>query len=130
MAVIHPLDSPFRWKEGPMPLNDEDVFQLCRVGLFQGIRAADMMHLVRSSHVVVAPAGAIVIAQNSVADYFYVVADGFLRVRINDRGKDVVVGCLTRGQYFGESAIMEGTRRTATVEAARDTRLIRVPAFT
>jgi len=113
-----------------MPLDDEDVVAVCRIGLFQNLSPKDIMFLVRVSHTVLAEEGSVVISQNSMADFFYIIVDGLLRIRINVDGKSIVVAYLTRGQYVGEKAIMEGTPRGATCEAARQTRLVRVPGFT
>ena len=113
-----------------MMMDDEDVVALCRVGLFQNLSPKDIMFLVRVSHTVIAEEGTVVVSQNSIGDFFYIIADGLLRIRINANGKSIVVAYLTRGQYVGEKAIMEGTLRNATIEAARETRLIRIPGFT
>ena len=113
-----------------MVLDDEDVVQVCRIGLFQSLVPKDIMFLVRVSHTVVAEEGSTVISQNSMGDFFYIIVDGLLRVRINVNGKSIPVAVLTRGQYVGEKAIMEGVPRTATIEAARETRMVRVPGFT
>ncbi|HLY64272.1 MAG TPA: cyclic nucleotide-binding domain-containing protein [Chloroflexota bacterium] len=124
------IPSPTSWRSGPMMLDDEDVVSVCRIGLFQNLSPKDIMFLVRVSHTVIADEGATVISQNSVGDFFYIIVDGLLRVRVNAGGKSIVVAYLTRGQYVGEKAIMEGTLRGATCEAARETRLVRVPGFT
>jgi len=113
-----------------MMLDDEDVVAVCRIGLFQNLSPKDIMFLVRVSHTVMAEEGATVISQNSVGDFFYIIVEGLLRIRINVDGKSIVVAYLTRGQYVGEKAIMDGSRRGATVEAARESRLVRVPGFT
>jgi len=113
-----------------MALDDEDVVHVCRIGLFQSLSPKDIMFLVRVSHTVIAEEGSIVISQNSMADFFYIIVDGLLRVRVNVEGKSIVVAYLTRGQYVGEQAIMNGTLRGATCEAARETRLVRIPGFT
>jgi CRP-like cAMP-binding protein len=113
-----------------MPLDDEDVVAVCRIGLFQNLSPKDIMFLVRVSHTVVAEDGQVVISQNSLGDFFYTIVEGLLRIKINVGGKSVTVAYLTRGQYVGEKAIMEGTLRGATCEAARETRLVRVPGFT
>jgi CRP-like cAMP-binding protein len=126
----NPLGSPFPWKHGPVTPDDEDIALLCRIGLFQSVRPRDLIFMARVSQVVVAEPGEEVISQDSVADFFYVVIDGLLRVRIRSSGKSMVVAYLTRGQYVGEKAIMDASRRSATIQAARETRLIRVPGFT
>jgi CRP-like cAMP-binding protein len=113
-----------------MPLDDEDVVAVCRIGLFQNLSPKDIMFLVRVSHTVVAEEGSTVITQNSIGDFFYIIVEGLLRIRITAGGKSFVVAYLTRGQYVGEKAIMEGGTRNATIEAARESRLVRVPGFT
>ena len=114
-----------------MGLDDEDVVQLCRIGLFQSISPRDIMFLVRVSHTVIAESGTTVVKQNTMADFFYVIVDGLLRVRIHlPNGSSIVPIYLTRGQYAGDPAIMEGKPRGGDLEAARDTRLVRVPGFT
>ena len=114
-----------------MPLDDEDVVAVCRIGLFQNLSPKDIMFLVRVSHTVVAEEGSVILLQNSQADFFYTIVEGLIRIRVNVQGgKSIVVAYLTRGQYIGEKAIMEGTLRGATCEAARETRLVRVPGFT
>ena len=113
-----------------MPLDDEDTVQLCRVGLFQNVAPKDLMFLVRVSHTVIAAEGTTVISQNSIGDFFYIIVDGLLRVTIMAGGKKIPVAYVSHGQYVGETAIMEDKRRGANVEAARETRLVRVPGFT
>ncbi len=113
-----------------MPLDDEDTVQLCRVGLFQNMSPRDLMFMVRVSHTVIAAEGSVVISQNSIGDFFYIIVDGLLRVRINVNGNMITVAYLSHGQTMGELAIMQESRRTATLEAARETRLVRIPGFT
>src|SRR5690348_8453353 len=113
-----------------MMLDDEDVVAVCRIGLFQNLSPKDIMFLVRVSHTVVAEEGSTVIAQNSIGDFFYIIVEGLVRIKINAGGKFITVAYLTRGQYVGEAAIMQGKPRGATCEAARETRLVRVPGFT
>ena len=113
-----------------MMLDDEDVVHVCRIRLFQNLSPKDIMFLIRVSHTVVAAEGSTVISQNSIGDFFYIIVDGLIRVRVNVNSKSIVVAYLTRGQYIGEKAIMEGSLRGATCEAARETRLVRVPGFT
>ncbi|HUZ78493.1 MAG TPA: cyclic nucleotide-binding domain-containing protein [Chloroflexota bacterium] len=124
------IPSPTAWLDGPMPLDDEDTVQLCRVGLFQNMAPRDLMFLVRVSHTVIAEEGAVVISQNSIGDFFYVIVDGLLRITVHVNGRDIVVGYFSRGQSVGERALMENIRRTASIIAARETRLVRVPGFT
>jgi len=60
--------------------------------------------------------GATVMHQGDVADRFYVIADGELEVRVDDR----VVRCMRVGESFGEVALLRDVRRTASVVAVTE----------
>lgn len=69
--------------------------------------------------------GEVVIRQGEEGDSFYVVAEGEVQVRVSMQGarQDQIVATLGAGQFFGEMSLMTGERRSATIVAARDTRL-------
>ncbi|MCX6543997.1 MAG: cyclic nucleotide-binding domain-containing protein [Acidobacteria bacterium] len=72
----------------------------------------------------------VVIRIGEPGDVFYVVLDGELEVW--DAGQPPrQTGTLRRGDYFGEMALLQGGKRTATVTAARRARLLAIdkPAF-
>jgi CRP-like cAMP-binding protein len=56
-----------------------------------------------------------------VADHFYIVLHGQVDVTLeNPTGHPILVATLGPGKYFGETAMLRGTRRTATVRASVD----------
>jgi ATP-binding cassette subfamily B protein len=62
--------------------------------------------------------GQLVIEEGAPGDKFYVVVRGKLKVTvIGNEQRPVHVGVLQDGDYFGEIALLEGSRRTATVRA-------------
>jgi len=63
------------------------------------------------------PPGAVIVRQGEVADAFYIVTGGTVEVVLDDR---IVVNRLSRGEYFGEIALLQGGTRTATVRASSD----------
>jgi len=72
----------------------------------------------------------VVIRIGEAGDTFYVVLDGELEVW-DGRRPPRQTGVLKRGDYFGEMALLQGGKRTATVTAARRSELLAVdkPAF-
>jgi NTE family protein len=73
------------------------------------------------------PGGQILFRENEVADSLYIVINGCLGVvvRAND-GRDVLVARIPAGETVGEMGFFDGGTRSATVEALRDTELLKV----
>ena len=72
------------------------------------------------------PGGQILFRENEVADSLYIVISGCLGVvvRSND-GHDVLVARIPAGETVGEMGLLDGGTRSATVEALRDTELLK-----
>jgi putative oxidoreductase len=73
------------------------------------------------------PAGTRIVSQGETPEYFYVIQSG--RVRVFRETEDRIRTELTElpaGSYFGEVALITGQPRTASVEAAVDSKLIKV----
>ena len=61
--------------------------------------------------------GEVIVRQGEVADAFYLVRLGFVKVAQHHLGGDVVLSYLGRGAYFGEIGLLTGSLRTATCTA-------------
>src|ERR1700686_4104342 len=73
------------------------------------------------------PGGQILFRENDVADALYVVMSGCLGVSVSDgHGRDTLVSRIAAGETVGEMGILDGGLRSATVEALRDTELLRL----
>src|SRR5437588_1708079 len=72
------------------------------------------------------PGGQILFRENEVADSLYIVISGCVGVvvRGND-GHDVLVARIPAGETVGEMGFLDGGIRSATVEALRDTELLK-----
>ncbi len=70
------------------------------------------------------PAGAILIRQGDAGDKFYLIKQGVVDVVVN-RGQadEAKVATLSKGQFFGETALLTGAPRNATVLAVQDVEL-------
>jgi len=66
-------------------------------------------------------AGEVIIRVGELGKSFFIIEDGVVDVVIrNNEDQEVIVNQLTRGQYFGEMALLGDRRRTATVRASPD----------
>lgn len=71
--------------------------------------------------------GEILFRENDFADALYIVIAGCLAVTVRSRdGRDMLVAQIRSGEIVGEMALLDGGLRSATVEAVRDTELLRL----
>jgi NTE family protein len=73
------------------------------------------------------PGGQILFRENEAADSLYFVISGCLGVIVRDStGPDVLIARVAAGETVGEMAFLDGGVRSATVEALRDTELLKL----
>lgn len=72
--------------------------------------------------------GDVIVRQGEVADSFYLVRIGFVKVSEQHPGGDLVLAYLGRGGYFGEIGLLGGGVRTATVTALDHAEVVRIHA--
>jgi len=70
--------------------------------------------------------GDVICNQGDIADSFYLVRLGFVKVSEPHPGGDLVLAYLGRGGYFGEIGLLGGGRRTATCTALDHVELVRI----
>jgi putative peptide zinc metalloprotease protein len=94
------------------------------VSLFRQLPVADpldedaIQEVAEHVRLVRVPRGGVVVRQGDRGDDFFVVRSGTLEIsRIEEDGTERVIRRRERGRSFGEIALLEGTRRTATVRA-------------
>ncbi|MBW2084528.1 MAG: peptidase domain-containing ABC transporter [Deltaproteobacteria bacterium] len=72
-------------------------------------------------------AGEIIFEQGDQGDRFYIVYSGKIRiVQKNEKGQEVNLGVRTRGDHFGETALIREGTRNATARATEDSILIAI----
>ena len=86
---------------------------LKQVPLFANLSTHHLRKLASRCEVVRYPANRTVVRQGARGDSFFVIADGTATVKKGTRS----IGTLGPGDFFGEIAIMEHDRRTASVVA-------------
>jgi CRP-like cAMP-binding protein len=66
--------------------------------------------------------GTVIIRQGEPSDNLYIITRGQVEVLIQrDRGEQMVVTTMDRGQYFGEIELLHGGRAIATIRASMQT---------
>src|SRR6188472_4054875 len=97
-----------------------DAKRLDGVPLFEGLSRKDREELARWADVVDLPAGYHLADQGAFAHEFFALLDGTVEVTRN--GEHLVD--LGPGDFFGEIALVEHERRTATVRATTPVRAV------
>jgi CRP-like cAMP-binding protein len=91
---------------------------LSGVALFAKLSRRDLARLAKIGHDVVYPAGTELTSDDEAGVAFFVIAEGEARVEVN--GQEV--RRLGSGDYFGEMALIDRARRSATVTAVTEVR--------
>ncbi len=97
-----------------------------------GLTPKDVAGLVESAEVQEVRAGQKVIDEGADDKEIFVIRRGSMVVEKDIGGKPVFLSYLPAGSYFGEMAVIDGSKRTATVKAAIKSQVVRFPgeAFT
>ncbi len=99
----------------------ELIHILKRVELFRGLTEAQLERLSDISHEEDYGKGALVFEQDSSGDKMYIVSTGEVEVRVRDsQGNSRAALYLGAGQVFGEMALIDAGRRSASVVSAAD----------
>ena len=97
-----------------------------------GLTKEDVAGLVEAAEVKDVRAGQVVIKEGGEDKDIYVIRRGSMIVEKDIGGRPVFLSYLPAGSYFGEMAVIDGSKRTASVKAAIKSELVRLPgdAFT
>ena len=73
------------------------------------------------------PFGSAIVREGDEADAFYVIVSGSARViKRSEHGEEIALNVLHRGDSFGESGLLEGASRLATVRASGPVTVLRL----
>src|SRR5215217_7397943 len=92
---------------------DKKVEALKRAPLFAGLSRKELVQLARVSEDLEVPPGKVLCKQGEVGQEFFVIVEGQVEVTSNRKR----LATRAAGDFFGEIALLEETRRTATVTA-------------
>jgi len=98
--------------------------ELRRIPLFADISEGDLEQLYRMAETVSIPAGQLVLREGDPGDSLYVVLAGELEVTKRQGDQEVLLALYEPGQFFGEMALLEQARRSASVRTLEESRLL------
>ena len=93
---------------------DMKVSRLKALSLFENLSRRQLIEVARLTDDIEVPAGTILCEEGSRGDQFFVIIDG--EAAVTRHGKHLAT--LRGGDFFGEIAVIEPLKRTATVTAA------------
>jgi CRP-like cAMP-binding protein/Fe-S-cluster-containing hydrogenase component 2 len=112
------LDRKYRQRALETHLKSVPVFSTMPAEFVEYLR--DRVELQRYSP------GEVIVRQGDVADAFYLVRLGFVKVSERHPGGEIVLTYLGRGGYFGEMGLLGGGLRTATCTALDHVDVVRI----
>lgn len=98
---------------------DAKIAALKRSPLFEGLSRRQLTEIARLSDDLEVPAGTVLCKQGSRGQEFFILVDG--EATVSRDGEDLAT--VGGGDFFGEIALLEPVKRTATVTAATPLRL-------
>lgn len=89
---------------------------LDKVEIFAGLVPDELLALEGSSVMRNYPRNTVIINENDFADSLYLIESGRVKVYCSDKnGKEYIMNTLEEGDYFGELALLDDERRSASV---------------
>lgn len=110
-------------------ISRDDIRRLGQVSLFSGLGPDDLRNLLATSSIRRYPDNTILFMEGEVADRFYVVMDGWVKLfRLSENGQEVVISVSSPGESFAEAAIFDSHIFPVCASAITDVRLLVVGA--
>ena len=105
-----------------------DLNELAKVSrLFEALDSAGRKALLSLSHRKHAAAGEVICREGDPGGEFFVISNGEVRVTADALEGEKEIARLGHGQFFGEMAVLNGDRRTATCTAVGEVELVAFP---
>jgi CRP-like cAMP-binding protein len=96
------------------------------VYLFSDLNADERASLAKIAEEMTLPAGFPIFHAGDLATAVYLIKDGSVRIAVTaSKGQSIEVATLGSGSHFGEMALIDGAKRSATAETLEPTHLFR-----
>lgn len=100
---------------------------LKRTPLFSGLSVGDLSKLAARLQLLSLPKGATIFKQGDVSDALYLIVSGHARRYRGVDGQEALVAYLGRGDVIGETGMLTGGPRSATVRVDATSELLKLP---
>jgi len=97
---------------------------LKKIHLFHGLEEDELTAIAGELDEVAVPKDGVIFKQDTKADSFYLIYAGSVRIVRRQNNREIQLARLVREDYFGEMALVEKRRRSATITALADTVLL------
>lgn len=99
---------------------------LRKVPLFGNLRDAVIQELEGKVKLKSFNQGDVIFREGDPGDSLYIIRNGFVKISKQKADKDQIIAYLAQGSYFGEMALLEDEKRSATVSAFTKVEIIQV----
>lgn len=98
---------------------------LATVPLLTQLEATELSHLAELTREKVYPKGSVILFEDDPGDSLFIVRTGRVKVvLVGEDGREVILGVLGVGEYFGELSLIDNQPRSAHVIAMEDSALL------
>lgn len=94
--------------------------------LFEGMSERDVAEACKPLHKEKAAAGTIIMEEKGPVQALYIIKSGEIEIRKRIGDRQEKLGTLSAGDFFGEMAMVDGVRNSATVVTTRDSILLKI----
>jgi CRP-like cAMP-binding protein len=109
-------------------MSEVSANELAKVSkLFEALDEAGRLKLLRLAKKSRHPDGHVVCREGETGDEFFVLVEGRVRVVADDLGETKEIALLEKGAFFGEMAVLNQEKRSATVTAVGEIELVCFP---
>ncbi|HEY2374380.1 MAG TPA: Crp/Fnr family transcriptional regulator [Gemmatimonadaceae bacterium] len=106
-------------------MTTQNVDFLATVPLFNGLDRVELERFAEVTREKSYPKGSVILFEDDPGDSLFVVRDGRVKVvLIGEDGREVILGVLGVGEYFGELSLIDDRPRSAHVIAMEDSNLL------
>lgn len=109
-------------------METRDLFEFVReIPLFSGCTDEEVAEIIKTAELRSVSAGELIFEQGDVGKNFYIVCSGRIRIlKKTEDNKEINLGVITKGDHFGETALITEQPRNAKARAVEDSILISI----